>query len=296
MKVTICTPTYNRAYCLGELYESLINQNCKDFEWIIVDDGSNDNTQELVEKWINENKILIKYFKKANGGKHTAINVGVENALGEYFLIVDSDDCLTTNAIMKIVNGFKNIPIDYAGISFNKVFKDGTLVGSTFNGEYVDATSLERRKYNIHGDKAECFYTTVLKKYPFPVFEGENFLSEAVVWYRIAADGHKIRWYNGDIYICQYRNDGLSMNASGAKNFNGYTLFVKELLSYKDALIIDKIKFLGVYAYVSKTMEYTDKQISKMVSANTFFVKMSRWFYQIKKTRKSNRREKFKVK
>ena len=291
MKLTICTPTYNRAYCLDELYMSLCRQTCKNFEWIIVDDGSTDNTKQLVEGF-NAESFPLKYIFKENGGKHTAVNKGIEAAEGEFFMIVDSDDILTEDAVDSIISGFIGIPESFAGISFNRSFKNGKLIGSTFAGEYVDCTSLERPKFNIYGDKAECFFTEILRKYPFPVFEGERFLGEAVVWNRIAASGHKIRWYNKAVYLCEYRSDGLSMNASGLKNFEGYTLSVKELLSYPQAALKEKIRNLGVYAYTARNKPATDREIADFVHTSVVWVKLSRWLYTLKRKLSNSTREK----
>lgn len=99
--LTIFTPTYNRAHLLPNLYQSLLNQKRVDFEWLIVDDGSTDGTEELVNQWIEEAVLTIRYFRKENSGKHTAINKGVQLAKGELFLIVDSDDVLAENALKK---------------------------------------------------------------------------------------------------------------------------------------------------------------------------------------------------
>ena len=97
--ITVFTPTYNRAYMIDKLYDSLCLQTCKDFEWIVVDDGSVDNTEELIQNFIQENKIHIVYYKQKNQGKHIAINKGVELAKGELFFIVDSDDILPKDSL-----------------------------------------------------------------------------------------------------------------------------------------------------------------------------------------------------
>ena len=107
--ITIFTPSYNRAYRLLALYESLCNQTCFDFEWLIVDDGSNDNTEELVQTWLNESKFNIRYIKQCNGGKHRAVNHGVREAKGELFYIVDSDDILPKDAIECIMQQYLTI-------------------------------------------------------------------------------------------------------------------------------------------------------------------------------------------
>lgn len=298
IELTICTPTYNRAHCLSMLYKSLCIQTNTNFEWLIIDDGSIDETELLVKEWIDkEKKFEIRYIKKKNGGKHTAINYGVKNAKGNIFFIVDSDDYLIEKAVEVILFDIKSLPEEkFAGIGYNKQFVDGSLVGGTFEGNYIDATALERPKYNIQGDKAEVFYTELLKKYPFPVFDDEHFLTEALVWNRIAYDGYKLRWYNKAIYICEYRNDGLSMNASNINNFKGYTLFIQELMGYKAYPLKEKIKWLGVYSDISHHKGLTYNQIRKITKENIFFIILSRYAYFLKKAIKiHDRKEEYKV-
>lgn len=211
---TVFTPTYNREDTLKRLYDSLVRQTNKSFEWVIIDDGSIDNTEQVVNEFIkNENQFEIIYKKVQNGGKHRAINRGLDIARGKMFFIVDSDDYITDNAIEKIEKYEKTISNSnekYAGVAGNKGFDEKTLVGTTFNTEFIDATSLERKKYNIYGDKTEIFYTELLKKNKFPEFDGEKFVTEALVWNRIARQGYKLRWFKDIIYICEYRDDGLT--------------------------------------------------------------------------------------
>ena len=294
MLVTLCTPTYNRANLLPDLYESLCKQTSFDFEWLVVDDGSVDNTEELVNSWVTDiSPFNIKYIKKENGGKHTALNVGIELANGKYFAIIDSDDYLKETAIELIVSEFGKISSDeYAGIGFGKYFEDGNMVGKGFNTEYIDCTSLERRRYNIFGDKCEVFFTEIIKKYPFPVFEGEKFLTEALVWNRIANDGYKLRWLNKGFYICRYQPDGLSAGGTNCAVGKGYTLAVKELLSYKQASFVDKFKSLGVYAYLSAKNNKSSKTVAKEVECSVFFVFFAKQVYKIKRVISFNIREK----
>lgn len=298
MFVTVCTPTYNRAYCLSDLYQSLKVQTNKNFEWIIVDDGSCDNTKGIVSDWVEHEKNFdIRYIYKENGGKHTAVNRGVQHAQGECLIIVDSDDILAPNAIEDILTAFAELPQEgFAGVGFNKLFLDGSLVGTTFSGDSVDATSLERPRYNIGGDKAEVFYTEILKKYPFPVFEGERFLTEAIVWNRIAAAGYKLRWYNKGIYLCQYREDGLSMNASGLNSFEGYTLAVKELLSYNQAILKEKICTMGVYAWVAEQKNLSTRQVACRLQIGAPLVFVAKSMYKLKRfLRPTDRRKQLNV-
>lgn len=214
--VTVFTPTYNRAYTLTRLYESLKRQTVQSFEWIIVDDGSMDETANLIFPWIeSEANFEIIYIRVKNGGKHRAINKATELARGKLFLMVDSDDYLKDDAVETIIRWEESIQnlSGYAGVAGNKGTSETDLIGQTFEGEYLDATSLEREKYHIDGDKVEVFYTDVLKQYKFPEIEGETFMTESVVWFHIAHDGLKLRWFNDIIYIANYLEDGLTKNA-----------------------------------------------------------------------------------
>ena len=147
-----------------------------------------------------KNNFKITYVKTENGGKHRAINKGIEIANGELFFIVDSDDDLTDDALQKIDFVERTLSTEsgkFGGICGSKGFSEKEIVGSTYEDEgFLDITMLERPKYKINGDKAEVFYTDVLKNYPFPEFEGEKFLTECVVWDRIANDGYKLRFFN----------------------------------------------------------------------------------------------------
>lgn len=210
--VTVFTPTYNRAYIISKLYESLCRQTSKGFEWLIVDDGSTDNTESLIKSYILENKITIRYFRQKNGGKHRAINKGVEYANGELFFIVDSDDKVTEEAV-EWINGTA-LPImeddSFAGLSGIRIYPDGTKIGGGADFGTVDTDTFDLRyRRKIKGDLAEVFKTDILRKYPFPEFENERFCPEALVWNRIAKR-YKLRYVHKGIYICEYLQDGLT--------------------------------------------------------------------------------------
>lgn len=217
MRITVFTPAYNRGYIIEKLYRSLQRQVFTDFEWLIVDDGSKDDTEDRIRQFQSEqNPFLIRYFKTENGGKHRAINRGVQEAQGELFFIVDSDDYVADDALQKIHDMEDSIPkeekMSFAGVCGLRGYDNSEIIGTTFDGTTLDITVLERIRNGITGDKAEVFYTEVLRKYPFPTFEGEKFLTECVVWDRIAADGLKLRFYNHISIICNYLQDGLSVN------------------------------------------------------------------------------------
>lgn len=215
MRITVFTPAYNRGYIVDRLYRSLQRQSFHDFEWIVVDDGSTDNTEELFAGYLKEDNFFpIRYVKTENGGKHRAINKGVSLAEGELFFIVDSDDYLADDALETIDRIEHTIPNElksyFCGVCGQKGYINGNHLGKTFDGDTLDLTMLEREKNNISGDKAEVFYTAILLQYPFPEFQGEKFITECVVWDKIAADGYKMRFFNQIIYLCEYLPDGLT--------------------------------------------------------------------------------------
>lgn len=210
--VTVFTPTYNRAYILPQLYQSLCKQSCSDFEWLIVDDGSNDNTRQLVSQWIDQGVINIRYYRQQNGGKHRAINKGIELAKGFWFVIVDSDDHLTSDAVEWIRNTGEQIRNDaaFCGLSAIRISPDGNKIGGGDDFGSIDANAIDiRLKHNIKGDMAEVFKTDVLRQFKFPEFDGEKFCPEALVWFRLARK-YKMRFVHKGIYVCEYLPDGLT--------------------------------------------------------------------------------------
>ncbi|MBD5355801.1 MAG: glycosyltransferase family 2 protein [Bacteroides sp.] len=210
--VTIFTPTYNRGYTLKRLYDSLCVQTDKNFEWIIVDDGSIDDTSVRVKEFISENKINIRYFAQLNGGKHRAINHGVKEAVGELFFIVDSDDCLPHDAIETIKREYDTIKgdIKFAGISGLKAYFNGAKVGGEEKWSTIDCNSLDLRyRHKVRGDMAEVMRTDVFREFPFPEIDGEKFCPEALIWNRIATK-YLIHHFYNKIYLCEYLPDGLT--------------------------------------------------------------------------------------
>ncbi len=239
--LTIFTPTYNRANLLPNLYDSLIKQTCYEFEWLIVDDGSADNT-EFIIKEIKKDKspFKIRYLKKEHGGKHRAINYALDYAEGDYFFIVDSDDTLINDAVQHVIewtDEIKDIP-KIAGVSGLKVLPNGVPTSGSpkFDGAlYIDASNFEREQYNLGGDQAEIFKTSILKENRFPDFEGEVFLEEAVVWNRLAELGYLVRWYQHPIYKCDYLQNGLTKTRNRWRildNFYGYAEHFRLLIHY----------------------------------------------------------------
>lgn len=212
--ISVFTPTYNRASLLSRLYDTLILQTYKNFEWIIVDDGSKDNTKEVVNSFVAERKIDIHFVQQENGGKHRAINTGVSLAKGELFFILDSDDVLPENALELVTETFQPIKhdISFAGVSGIDGTFDGCIIGSGLLDDSIDCNSVDiRYKYHVTGDMKEVFRTSVMKEFPFPNIEGEKFCPEALVWNRIAQK-YKLRYFNKIIYKVEYQLEGLTSN------------------------------------------------------------------------------------
>lgn len=251
--ITVFTPAYNRVATLGRLYKSLQAQSCLDFEWLIVNDGSTDETEAAVQKWISEeNRFIIRYIKTENGGKHRAINAGVKEARGEAFFIVDSDDCLPPRAVERIAEVFASVAKDvrFAGICGLKAELDGKK--PLFNSKEAagrDCSMLDiRHKYHIKGDMAEVFKTEVLKEYPFPCFGGEKFLNEAVVWNKIA-EKYIMRYIGDILYYCEYLPGGLtsSIRKQYRNSPQGAKLFYGGIAEDKTMPLKERIKACILY-------------------------------------------------
>ncbi|NJE34676.1 glycosyltransferase family 2 protein [Megasphaera sp. SW808] len=274
LDITVFTPTYNRGYILPTLYQSLRNQTVHSFEWVIIDDGSIDNTQDMVNTWKWENNFFnIVYVKTENGGKHRAINRGIKLAKGRLFFIVDSDDYLINNALARILYWEKTIQNKnkFAGVCGNKMYSNGNLIGKSFCGQILDCKAHERKKYGIAGDKAEVYYTDILRKYPFPAFENETFLSEAVVWNRISVDGYKLRFFNESIYVAEYREDGLTHNIQKKlqDSINGTLLYLKEWFFLQDS-VVEKIKVGSQYIFYGRKKKKSFVVIKNELKSNVF--------------------------
>lgn len=245
-KITVFTPTYNRAYILSNLYESLLHQTFRSFEWIIIDDGSTDDTKALVEGWIlEENVFKIRYFWQENGGKCRAINKALDLADGELFFTVDSDDYLSNDALEKIniweneLKGNKN----FCGVAGNLGTSLTDTPNTIFQNKYYEGTLLDRYK-NVDGERAIVFYTEIYRNFKYPEFEGEKFMTEAVAYNRIAAAGYKIRFYNDIIWVYNYLDDGLTKMGHQLfiDNPKGYGLWIKEKSLFLGDSIIERFQ------------------------------------------------------
>lgn len=267
--ITIFTSTYNRRQLIERLYQSLLFQTQKNFEWLVVDDGSTDDTEIFFESLLSEQQpFSILYIKQENGGKHRAINNGIKKASGELFFIVDSDDYITENAIEKINHWATTLDDSHkwAGIAGLRGQTKNRVLGQHNSlYKYIDTKNSERRKFNLLGDKAEIYFTEILKKYPFPEIPGENFISEEIVWNAIARDGYYLRWFNEIIYICDYLDGGLTKdNTKDKSNPQGRLLWAKgQLKTFPDSWR-DRFLAIGIYRHAVagiKSINLTAKEL-----------------------------------
>lgn len=286
-EVTVFTPVYNRGYTLTRLYQSLIEQTYKDFEWIIVNDGSTDNTDEVIRKFIKEDKLKIKYKEVTNAGKHCAINDGVKLAEGRLFFIVDSDDYLPQNSLERNIYWESTIENkhEFAGVAGCRGNEKGQIIGGSFKGVYIDATVLERKGYNITGDKAEVFYLDILKKFPFPKFDGENFISESAVWLQIAQAGYSLRWFNEISYFGEYLTDGLTAKGNDLflNNPQGflYTVNLERECYKRSKLKVMKLNY--AYYMTMKRKKVSVKQCAEDLGVSSIYLKLLDIIYCLKK-------------
>lgn len=213
--ITILSPTFNRGGGLRSLWDSLQKQTVKDFEWLVVDDGSSDGTKDLITQLQEKSDFPIRYIYKSNGGKHTALNVGIQTICSELTFIVDSDDFVTDDAVESILKihrkygAQKNI----CGYAFLRAFPDGKVNGKKFDANEKLGSYIEVRVNgdDTGADKAEVFKTHCLKEFPFPEYPNEKFLGEDLVWLRMARKYEMVH-INKTIYVGNYLEGGLTNN------------------------------------------------------------------------------------
>ncbi len=253
---TIFIPTYNRAHLLPRALESIAVQTYKDFEVIIVDDGSTDDTKEIVQEWIEKEIFPIRYFYQENKGKPSAHNRAVKEAKGYFFVTLDSDDVLAPDALEILKKSWDEIPKErrhyFAGVEGNchLLHDKDKISGSYFPQKVLDCTFIEMRyKFRVKGDKKGCVLTEILKKYPFPIFSGEKHIRESIIWSRISKS-FIFRYINKPIQFIQQFQDGLTRKHKLLKlnNPKGFSLSFLEILNFHYKYLTKK----EVYAYSVK--------------------------------------------
>lgn len=233
--ITVFTPAYNRAKTLPRLFESLLAQTDKRFEWLVIDDGSTDNTEELFQGFMEKSDFEIRYIKRENWGLSQTLNQGFDLANGDIFFRIDSDDFVTPNAIEIIYS------------NWHLVEEDASLCGMVYIRELLSRSSNPcpfkesvrtdffnyRNLYAWEGDMVEVVKTSVLRKFKLPKFGNEKFCPEGVMWNRIAKEYDAI-YMPYSIYICEYVEDGLTVNVRRVLRNNpiGTSTFFSELFQH----------------------------------------------------------------
>ena len=263
--LTIFTPAYNRAHTINRTYQSLIRQTCKDFLWLIVDDGSTDGTKKLVEGWIRENKIPISYIYQENQGMHGAHNTAYKNITTELNTCIDSDDWMPHDAVEKIINAWKEHRHEnYAGIIGLDQTADGKLIGTNFPENLKETTLQGFYEAGGQGDKKLVYRTDIIKQYPeYPLFKGERYVGLAYKYMLIDQDW-KLITLNEPLVTVEYQLEGssFSMYRQYWNNPKGFAFFRKTEMICTKSL---KRQFIVCAHYVS----------SSIISKNWGFIKES---------------------
>jgi glycosyltransferase involved in cell wall biosynthesis len=212
MFLTVFTATYNRAHTLPKLFQSLQQQGRTDFEWLLIDDGSSDDTHALVTSFKSSSPFPISFYRQVNSGKYIALNRGLDLARGTFFFIVDSDDHLLPDTLNRIESLFESVSDDrsFCGVAGRKLFPDHSLIGSPLPADTLDTSTLELRlKHRVSGDLAEVFLTSIISKYRFPEFHGEKYFAPSYL-YNLVSQNYRIRYTSIPFTVCEYLPDGLT--------------------------------------------------------------------------------------
>lgn len=289
--LAIITPTYNRGELLKNAFNSLKKQTSKDFVWYVIDDGSKDHTEEVIEQLKQQADFEIVFKKKENGGKHSALNVAFDLVKEELILILDSDDELIENAVETVVYDYKEIKDNKSicGLGYLKCNTKSCIIGMQYTQDgVVDSFTNQRINNNTYGDKCEVFKSEILKQYKFPEFYGENFVSESTIWCKISLD-YKMKFYNKAIYICEYLEGGLSDNVH-KRLFNNPKGAVECYLSMssKQFNFKPRLKYTIAYIVYSFAAKIKLKEQFKRVSSKFLYILsfIPAWLIYLKKKRR----------
>ena len=268
--LTIFTPAYNRAHTIGRTYESLLRQTCKDFEWLIIDDGSTDNTRELVNSWMEEGKIPIRYIYQENQGMHGAHNTAYKNITTELNTCIDSDDWMPDDAVEKIVSfSKKNGSDDVAGLLGLDQTLNGEIIGLCFPPDLHKTTLMDYYRNGGKGDKKLVYRTSVIKQYPpYPIFQGEKYVGLTYIYMLIDND-YELLTLNEPLVIVDYQADGSSYNMYRQywNNPRGFAFLRREYMPYAKG--IEKFKVCIHYvssSIIAKDIHFLRKSPLKVLT------------------------------
>jgi len=294
---TVFTPTFNRENTLHRVFDSVKKQTFKNFEWVIIDDGSTDNTRKLVDKWIKQANFPIRYYFQKNHGLNYTLNKGISLARGELFLYIPSDDSFKKNALERLLYHWNSIPKEkrntFVGVTGLCEDQNGKLVGSEFPKDIFDSNSLESKiKYNIQGEKWGFQKTEILKNYKFPVITKpiKIFVPEGIVWNKIAKK-YKTRYINETLRI--FYTDSEDSIQNSKIHIYGSLLYTRDSLNnytyyfFHDPSYYVKL-YLEYYSTSIKLKKITESfNLISGITKKTIFVVFLLpflFFKQIKKT------------
>lgn len=263
--ITVFTPAFNRAHTIWRTYQSLCRQTCKDFIWMVIDDGSTDNTAELVLKWKENSEFEIIYIYQQNQGMHGAHNTAYQNITTELNVCIDSDDYMPDDAIELITKFWRKIGSDkYAGIIGLDVDLNQQIIGTEFPNNLKETTLTDFYANGGKGDKKLVYRTEVIKKYPeYPIFDNEKYVGLAYK-YMLIDQNYTLLTINRPLVVVEYQQDGSSNNMLRQywNNPKGFAFYRKTEMVLAPTL---KRRFMSCIHYVS----------SSIISKNKNFIKES---------------------
>ncbi|MFB4168881.1 glycosyltransferase family 2 protein [Virgibacillus sp. JSM 102003] len=254
-QLTVFTPAYNRAFCLHVCYESLKRQSCKDFIWLIIDDGSTDDTEDLVKTWIKEGILEIDYYHQENQGMHGAHNTAYERINTELNVCIDSDDYMPDDAVEKILSFWNKYGSNsVSGIIGLDSDSNNQIIGSILPDHIKSSTLFNLHyKHGVTGDKKLVYRTELTKKYPYPIFQNEKYVGLAYKYYMLDQE-YEMLLMNEVLCCVEYLPDGSSRNMlhQYRRNPNGFSFYRKELMKIPFAGFV--FKFKQAIHYVSSSL------------------------------------------
>ena len=299
--ITIVTPSFNRVHTLSRVFKSLKQQTFKDFKWIIMDDGSTDETKVLVTSFKEENPFEIDYYWNPNRHKFITVFEGIKKINTPYFMIMDSDDTYPINALEILFQEVDAIPnqdefISVMGLSN---FTDGSIVGDLYPKGGFDGSIFDMRyKYKVRGDKNGIFitktYQRLLQDFDYSIYEGKGYIPQSVFFNTYDANGVKTRFVNR--VVRTYHLDESDKNSvsntrwSGKNTFGlmeGHRSFLNsyknKLFKYPKALLRNMIGY-QFYAIINgKGLIEINKGLTSFKWLSTLLYPLSIIYY--KKTR-----------
>lgn len=287
--LTVFTPAYNRAYCLHHCYESLKRQTSKNFVWLIIDDGSTDHTKELVDRFIFDNQIEIRYYRQENQGMHGAHNTAYELIDTELNVCIDSDDYMPDDAVEKIVSFWHRYGSDQvSGLIGLDSYTDGRVIGSTLPENVKTSTLFSLyNKHGVTGDKKLVYRTALTRQYPYPIFKNEKYVGLAYKYYLLDRQ-YEMLLINEVLCCVEYLPDGSSINMlhQYKRNPQGFAFYRKELMKLPFASRLFKFKQAAHYvssSLISKNSKFLYetpcKWLTLMAAPLGFFLF---WYIRIK--------------